>query len=143
VLAKKCLEGLLKRLKHNPDVRREYHAVIQEQLRKGIVEQVVEDTPANMDGRVHYLPHHAVIRKDKQTTKLRIVYDASAPSEGVSLNDNLFSGPKFNQNIIIRFRIALAADVEKALLMVSVNSKDRDAIRFLWVDDVEKVSPAV
>jgi len=97
---------------------------------------------------VHCLPHHAVIRKDKQTTKLRIVYDASPCSEGVSLNDNLFSGPKFNQNIldiIIRFhvfRIALAADVEKAFLMVSVNSKDRDALRFLWADDVE-VSPAV
>jgi len=55
---------------------------------------VVEDTPANMAGQVHYLPHHAVIRKDKQTTKLRIVYDASACSEGVSLSDNLFSGPR-------------------------------------------------
>ena len=27
--------------------------------------------------------------------------------------------------------------------MVSVSSKDRDALRFLWVDDVEKPSPVV
>ena len=27
---------------------------------------------------IHYLPHHCVIRKDKQTTKLQIVYDESA-----------------------------------------------------------------
>ena len=142
-LAKKRLEGLLHRLNHNPDVKREYNAVIQDQLRQGIVEEVTEHSQVHTEGKVHYLPHHAVIRQDKQTTKLRIVYDASARSEGVSLNDSLFSGPKFNQNIldiIVRFRtyrIALAADVEKAFLMVSVNSKDRDALRFLWVDNVE------
>ena len=65
------------------------------------------------------------------------------------MNDSLFSGPKFNQNIfdiIVRFctyRIALATDVEKTFLMISVHSKDRDALRFLWVDDVEKASPVV
>ena len=133
-LAKKRLLGLLNRLRHNPDIRREYQAVIQNQLQQGIVEEVIEGTLTNTDARAHYLSHHAVIRKDKQTTKLRIVYDASACSEGISLNDSLFSGPKFNQNIldiIVRFRtykIALVADVEKAFLMVSVCSKDRDAI---------------
>jgi len=29
-------------------------------------------------GRVHYLPHHEVIRLDKETPKLRVVYNASA-----------------------------------------------------------------
>lgn len=148
-LAKKSLEGLLNRLNYNPDVKKEYHAVIQDQLRQGIIEEVTEDPRANIDGKVHYLPRHAIIRKDKQTTKLRIVYDASARSEGGSLNGSLFSGLKFNQNIldiIVRFRtyrITLAADVKKAFLMISVCSKDRDALRFLWVDNVEKASPVV
>ena len=100
-LAKKRLEGLLNRLNHNPDVKMEYHAVIQDQLRQGIIEEVTEDPRANVNGKVHYLPHYAIIRKDKQTTKLRIVYDASARLEGGSLNDSLFSGPKFNQEFII------------------------------------------
>ena len=140
---------MLNRLCHNPDIRREYQVVIQNQLQQGIVEEVIEGTLTNTNARAHYLSHHAVIRKDKQTTKLRIVYDASARLESISLNDSLFSGPKFNQNIldiIARFhtyRIALVADVEKAFLMVLVCSKDRDALRFLWVDDVEKPSAVV
>ena len=135
-IAKRRLEGLLKRLHHHPEVQQEYHAVMQEQLRQGIIEKVVDEPQHNADRIVHYLPHHAIIRKDKETTKLRIVYDASARGKGPSLNDCLHSGPKFDQNIldiILRFRayrVALAADVEKAFLMVSVCEKDRDALRF-------------
>ena len=145
-LATKRLQGLLKRLRQHPDVRTEYHAIMQEQLRQGIIEKV---QPCQTGDRIHYLPHHAVIRKDKQTTKLRIVYDASARDKGLSLNDCLFSGPKFNQcilDILIRFRtyrIAFVADVEKAFLMVSVREEDRNALRFLWVDDVKKPSPII
>ena len=34
------------------------------------------------EGKVHYLPHHAIIRQDRETTKLRVVYDASAKCQG-------------------------------------------------------------
>ena len=58
--------------------------------------EVVPD-PGESEGRVHYLPHHAVIRHDKDTTKLRIVYDASAGADGPSLNNCLYRGPNFGQ----------------------------------------------
>ena len=149
-LAKKRLQGLLKKLRKHPEVHQECHAIIQEQLRLGIIEKCSEQSSQNSDGVIHYLPHHAVIRTDKQTAKLRIVYDASARgANGLSLNDCLFSGPKFDQqilDILLRFRtykIALIADIEKAFLMVSVRKKDRNALRFLWVDDTKKSSPTV
>jgi len=148
-LAKRRLQGLLKRLHHHPEVLQEYHAILQEQLQLGIIEKVSNEYCESADSSIHYLPHHAVIRKDKQTTKLRIVYDASARDKGPSLNDCLFSGPKFDQNILdilLRFRmykVALVADVEKAFLMISVCKNDRDVLRFLWVDDVTKPVPVI
>ena len=145
-LAKRRLQGLLKRLRHNPEVLQEYNAIMQEQLKLGIIEKVSNDRSEATDNDIHYLPHHAVIRMDKQTTKIRIVYDASAQDKGISLNDCLLSGPKFEQyilDILLRFRtyrIALVADVEKAFL-IAVSEDDRNALRFLWIDDVEKPQP--
>ena len=88
------------RLGKDQCILREYGSVIKNQLSSGIIE-VVEKPLDGVIGRTHYLPHHAVIRKDKLTTKLRIVYDASARGTGASLNDCLYSGPNFGQYIII------------------------------------------
>ncbi|XP_064406470.1 uncharacterized protein LOC135351415 [Halichondria panicea] len=120
--------------------------VIKTQFEQGIVE-LVEDLANRPD--VHYLPHHPVIRKDKTTTKVRVVYDASAKTSGPSLNDCLDQGPKFDQkilDILCRFRthrVAVTADIEKAFLMISVAAKDRDFLRFLWVDDAVKDEPRI
>ena len=39
----------------------------------------------------HHLPHHAVLRRDRETTKVQVVYNGSAKSPGnnYSLNDCL------------------------------------------------------
>ena len=104
-LSRKRLWGLMQRLRQNPTVLQEYNHIIQDQLKNGIVEPVPEKYPHS--NRLHYLPHHAVVRSDKSTTKVRVVYDASAKSEGPSLNECLYTGPKFNQHILdllLRFR---------------------------------------
>ena len=142
-LSRRRLHGLLKRLQQNPEVLREYDSIIREQLERGIVEEVKDPEVT------HYLPHHAVIRQDKETTKVRVIYDASARSSGPSLNDGLHTGPRFNQRILeilLRFRsypVAFIADIEKAFLMISVNPKDRDVLRFLWVKDPFSSEPEI
>ena len=147
-LSQKRLEGLLRRLKQKPDIMREYDTIIKGQLQQGIVEEVCQPDEG-IPGRVHYLPHHAVVRKDKETTKVRVVYDASAKATGCSLNECLHKGPKFEQKILeilLRFRtyqVALTSDIEKAFLMVSVSECDRDVLRFLWVEDVNKEPPEI
>ena len=146
-LSLKRLQGLLQRLKHTPAILQEYDAIIRDHLSKGIVERVSHST--NIPGRVHYLPHHAVIRRDKETTKVRVVYDASARSNGPSLNNCLYTGPKFNQRILeilLRFRsypIAWIADIEKVFLMISVAPRDRDVLRFLWITNIDSDDPEI
>ena len=73
-LSEKWLKHLLTRLRKDPEILQAYDNVIKEQLKEGIVEVVDEQHPGEI-GDVHYLPHHAVIRRDKSTTKMRIVYD--------------------------------------------------------------------
>ena len=72
----------------------------------------------------HYIPHHAVINPSKATTKVRVVYDASAKTrpEHNSLNECMYRGPIMLQNltgILLRFRkIAKVSDIEKAFLQI-------------------------
>ena len=49
-------------------------------------------------------------------------------------------------DIMLRFRVhkvAIAADIEKAFLMIAVAPRDRDVLRFLWLDDVDKQVPNI
>jgi len=99
---------------------------MQEQLWQEIIEKVQASETTDT---VHYLSHHAVIHRDKQTTKLRMRLQET---RACLLNKCLFARPKFNQSIpdiLLGFRmysIALVADVEKAFLMVSVRAEDHD-----------------
>ena len=139
-LAAKRLQGLHRRLHQDPAVLQEYNKIIQDQVKRDTV-QIVEPCDHGSGQKLHYLPHHAVVRQDKETTKVRIVYDASARSTGPSLNDCLYAGPKFNQkrlDILLRFRlyrIPLTADIEKVFLMISIAEQDRDVLRFLCFDN--------
>ena len=140
--------SLLRRLSVKPDVSRQYNDVIREQLKQGIIEPVDQGT-TNGVGKVHYIPHHEVIRVDKETTKLRVVYDASAKAQSTtpSLNDCLYAGPPLSSliyDILLRFRVhkvAISGDIKKAFLNISVDPRDRDYLRFLWVDDTGSKHP--
>ena len=80
---------------------------------------------------MHYIPHFPVFKADSSTTKMRIVYDASAKKSptALSLNDCLHTGPNLMQElpkILLTFRInqiAFAADIEKVYKMAIYHAK--------------------
>ena len=85
--------------------------------------------------------HQLVVREDRVTTKLRIVYDASSNLHGKSLNESLENIPTKHTDlfsVLLQFRaykVALIADIEKALFTIGVRDTNRDALRFLWLED--------
>ncbi|XP_064621089.1 uncharacterized protein LOC135483944 [Lineus longissimus] len=143
--AMRRLGSLEQRLKKDPTLSARYQEQINELIKKGRAERVSEEKEPE-DRSVWYLPHHPVVREDKTTTKVRIVFDGSMRGrDGVSLNDTLLPGPALQPDlpgVLMRFRrhrIALIADIEKMFLQVSMNEIDRDSQRFLWRDlDTDK-----
>lgn len=137
------LKSCVTKLRNKPELFKKYDDVIKDQLCKGVIEKVDQ---YKTDGCVHYLPHHAIIKPDKATTKLRVVYDASAKTkaDNKSLNESLYRGPVMIQDLcgmLIRFRIhpiAIVADIEKAFLQVGLQVDQRDVTRFLWLKDSSK-----
>ena len=146
-LSSGTLISTLKWLKKDPPLLKEYDRIINEQLQNGIIEQVYPSLVEPHDQRVHYLSHHRVVREDAATTKVRIVMDASAKitADAPSLNECLYTEPSLTRDIIdilIGFRwygIGIVSDIEKAFQIIHVDEKHCDALRFLWVQDIDSV----
>ena len=83
-----------KKLKKHEFAQGEYQQTIEAYIEKGYLRRVKDDEKPPPE--VWYLPHLPVIRMDK-TTKVRIVFDCSARSDGVSLNDVIYAGPKLQK----------------------------------------------
>lgn len=89
----------------------------------------------------YYLPVHGVFKSSSTTTKVRPVFDASAPtSTGVSLNDILLQGPNLYpllSDILLKFRIhpiGFSADISKMFREIKLHPDEKDVHRFLWRD---------
>ena len=134
------LKLLLKRLKQNPEIFKAYDQVIRDQLVNNVAEKVSEDQSENP--KQFFLPHRPVIRQNAESTKLKVVYDASAKSEsGYSPNDCLEEGPSLQNklwDILIRTRfrpVILCADTEKVFLQIRIKEKERESLKFHWVEN--------
>ena len=87
----------------------------------------------------YYMPVHSVHKETSTSTKVRAVFDASAPSaSGVSLNDLLAVGPTLQPTLeqtLLRFRtysIAISGDISKMYREILLSPVDRPLHRFLW-----------
>lgn len=139
--AMKRLLALGMKLRRHPEFGQQYDSTIRSYMTLGHAERVKEIGPSSFP--VYYMPHHAVIRSESTTTKVRVVFDASSHGpEYTSLNEHLEKGPRLLADLttlLIKFRlhpIALTADIEKAFLQICIREQDRDALRFLWFKQV-------
>ena len=134
-MAVRRLENTEKRLKRSSDIAVAYNKCILQYVEKGYIRKIPEYEKCESKW---YLPHFPVIRLDKETTKTRIVFDASAKYEGVSLNDVIHQGPKLQRDlfdVLLRFRrfpVALVCDIAEMYPRIGIAHKDKPYHRFLW-----------
>ena len=141
-VARPRFQSLLKRLEKQPALLETYHQIIEDQVEQAIV----EIAPTKPEGKhEHYIPHKPVVREQAESTKVRIVYDASAKvnEDSPSLNDCLEIGPPLQRkllDILLRNRVKpvlLAGDIKQAFLQIVIRETERDALRFLWINDLQ------
>ncbi|GFU89751.1 uncharacterized protein TNCV_593701 [Trichonephila clavipes] len=137
-IARKRFLKLRSRFKNDSSLFEDYKLVVNNYLSEKIIERVPFEEE-NLKHNIFYLPHRAVIRTDKTTSKLRIVFDASSHAKSqLSLNDCLHTGLNFIPNLfflLIKFRvnpIAFVADIKMAFLMIEIDESERDFTRFFW-----------
>ncbi|XP_058467935.1 uncharacterized protein LOC131440560 [Malaya genurostris] len=136
--AKRRFEFLEKRLVQNPMMKNMYDNFIDEYLALGHCVEI-DQNDRTRSKSAYFLPHHCVLKPNSSSTKLRVVFDASAKSEtGISLNDVMKVGPTVQSSlfdIMLRFRtfkFAFSADVPKMYRQVLVHEQHRKYQRILF-----------
>ncbi|XP_055680312.1 uncharacterized protein LOC129788362 [Lutzomyia longipalpis] len=137
------LQTMERRFARDPEFKAEYIKFMNEYLQLGHMEEVPYDQLYKPHNKRYFLPHQAVLRPSSETTKLRVVFDASAPTppNNKSLNDNLAVGPVLQDDlftILVRHRtyvIAFCADAEKMYRQIGVAIEYRDYLSLFWRPD--------
>ena len=91
------------KLMRNKEQEETYKNIIDSYQKKCYIRKVLNQE----NEKRWYLPYFAVEKTEKESTKTRIVFDASAKENGVSLNDIIHCGPKLQRDlceVLLRFR---------------------------------------
>lgn len=124
------------RLIRNPGFKEEYDQVLEEYVQLDHMSKVDPNLSVLQQ---YYLPHHAVIKPESTTTKVRVVFNASArSSNGLSLNDILHTGPTLQSDLPLLlhkwrlFRYVFNADIQKMYRQILVTPEHTSFQRILF-----------
>ncbi|XP_071044157.1 uncharacterized protein [Parasteatoda tepidariorum] len=143
-IAEKRLNQLWKRLSSNPAMKELYVSFLKEYELLNHMERIADNSDFD-DSYGYFLPHHGVLKPDSKTTKLRVVFDASAKTANdCSLNDLLCKGGVIQDelfSIMLRFRkhiYAFTADIEKMFRQIEILPSQTKFLKILWKNHESK-----
>lgn len=135
--ALKQFYSLERRLLKNVELYKSYTEFMKDYHNLSHMEEITENQ--SNEELNYYIPHHAVIRENSQTTKTRVVFNASMKTEsGLSLNNVQYVGPTIQTelfSILLNFRLynfVISADISKMYRMIWINSDQRRFHRIFW-----------
>ncbi|XP_036347582.1 uncharacterized protein LOC118756960, partial [Rhagoletis pomonella] len=138
-MAKHRLLNIESRMQRDAVFAENYKREVAKYLDKGYAKPLTPDEATVEGPRTWYLPHFAVVNPHKPQ-KLRIIFDAAAATNGISLNSVLLKGPEQAQPLIAiihKFRqgvVAVAGDIQEMFSRVQILEADQESQRFLWRD---------
>lgn len=143
VMAERRFLAIERRLQRNSEIQKQYSDFLSEYIQLGHMEEI---GCSDLMKPHSFLPHHFVLRPDSTTTKLRVVFDASAKgNSNLSLNDMMAIGPTIQDTlfkILLGFRMkryAFTADIEKMYRQVWVSPADQLMQLILWRPNPDEV----
>ena len=124
-------------------VREEVQKIFSGYEKEGYITRLVKNPgPSFKKGPMFYWAHFAVVRTNRETTKVRPVFDGAAKClGGECINDKILPGPKLINDlsqVLLRFRrheIGIMCDIKAMFLQVRLMHEDRKYHRFLWYDN--------
>ena len=135
-MAKKRLVSTERKLMKDKEIAMAYQQVLNNYLNKKDICHIPDEEP--MPECQWLLPHFPVVRPEKATSKVRLVFDGSVPFEGKSLNTEALTGLKLQSDIfdiLVKFRkewVALIVDISQMYHQLVLFPEDRPMHRFLW-----------
>ncbi|XP_049301625.1 uncharacterized protein LOC125775149 [Anopheles funestus] len=137
-MATKRLSALERRLANQPELQDLYSTFMREYLQLGHMKKITQ-SEEDSGKESYYIPHHSVVKPSSTTTKLRVVFDGSAPtSNGIALNTILRKGPTVQRELFSilldsrSYRYAITADIPKMYRQIRVASSDTQFQRIVW-----------
>ena len=119
--------------------------VVWEYFEMGHTERVPKNEVVSPRTEVYYFPMHAIYKEKSTTSKLRVVFNASAKLDsGTSLNDHLLVGPTVYSRLIdvlLRFRqhkVVLTTDVSRMYRAIWLPDNQKVLHHFLWREEPEE-----
>lgn len=129
-----------KRQMKNEPLRTEYVKFLKEYEELGHMTEVL--VASDNQSQAYYMPHHPVLKPDSSTTKVRVVFNASAKTKsGLSFNDVQCIGPTIQSDLFslnLKFRqhpVVIKGDLKQMYRQIEVEEKQQHLQRILWRDN--------
>ena len=145
--AMKRLKGIENKMDRDAEFAAQYCKKMEDYIAKGYA-RIVQPAEQGTTNKTWFLPHFAVKNPNKPG-KMRVVFDAAAKSNGLSLNDCLLKGPDLYNSLVgvlFKFReraVGFGGDIREMFLQVTIKPEDCHAQRFLWRGIDRKREPNV
>lgn len=137
-----CLE---KRFNRDANLKSTLKLQIENLITKGYAKKLTQKELEVHHDKTWYLPIF-VVKNPNKPDKIRLVWDAAAKSNGVSLNDFIMTGPDLLNplvEILLKFRVgrtAICGDISEMFHRINVKESDMHAQRFLWCDEEDHMN---